>query len=310
MRKSFFVEIFLPKNLPEEQREALAQILSQLASRFSFLGFEDWEVTLSAQQKVLGVEREFYDLRQWKKPKPRMCAYFGKVSDAKIYQQILQKTFSELEVKAPRLLRPKDWMREWRKVYRPQKISGKTASLWIVPAWFQGRGKNSVFVNPGQAFGTGTHPTTRLCLQAFLDFSPLLPERAKILDFGAGTGVLAIAALVIGKNKKLQWRALAVETDPEGLKSCRENAKKNKVKLPVAKKIAKGEYDFVFANVLAPVLLAHKSELMRAVKSGGTLVLSGILRKEAKAFAKEFAPRKRMLLFTEGDWAALVIRKI
>lgn len=308
MKKSYFVEIFLPKDLPEEQREALAQILAKLASRFSFLGFEDWEVTLTAQQKVLGVEREFYDLRQWKKPKPRMCAYFALASDAKVYQRILHQTFAELDVKSPQLLKPRDWMTEWRKVYRPQKILGKSESLWIVPSWLKGKGKKTVFVNPGQAFGTGTHPTTRLCLRAFLDVSPELPQQAKILDFGAGTGVLAIAALVLSRQKKQRWRALAVETDPEGLKSCRENARKNKVKLPTARKLSARQYHFVFANVLAPVLLEKRRELLDAVDEGGVLVLSGILKREAKSFAQAFFGRKKFQLLTEGDWAALVWR--
>jgi ribosomal protein L11 methyltransferase len=312
MKKSFFVEIFLPKDLPETNREVLSQILVRLASRFSFLGFEDWQVDLKKNQKVLGIEREFYDLRKWQNPKPRMCAYFRLEKDAKNYSLLVKKNFIELKVSKQKKLQPKDWMREWRKVYKPQKVICKNDVIWIYPAWIKPKKSFSISVHPGQAFGTGTHPTTRLCLQSFFQIASKLPANFTILDFGAGTGILAIAALAYAKKESKMAKAIAVETDPEGKKSCRKNAKLNHVSLTIRDRTPKKEFDFVFANVLGPVLLEKKQSLIDSMKVGAHLVLSGILKKEAKAFVAQFSNSsiQKISISYEGDWACILYRKL
>ncbi len=308
MKSSFFVEIGLPDSIKEKNREVLSQVLLRLASRFSFLGLEDWEVSLRESQKVLGIEREFFDLRKYRDPAPRMCAYFQLKKDAENFSHLLSQVFPELNVKKAKALKPKDWMKEWRKVYRPQKIEGKKSSLWVVPAWMKKKSGWSVWVHPGQAFGTGTHPTTRLCLRAFLDASSELPIQSKIFDFGSGTGILGIAAAVIGREKKVLWSVRGVETDPQGIASSKLNARKNRVAFPVSKKIPKKKFQFVFANVLAPVLLEYRKALLSTVAPGGTLVLSGILKKEAKAFQRDFFQGMPSRIESEGDWAAITFR--
>lgn len=309
MKSSFFVEIGLPASLPEKNREVFSQVLLRLASRFSFLGLEDWEVNLKDSQKVLGKEREFFDLRKWRDPNPRMCAYFQTKKDADTFSHLLSQVFPELKVKKARALKPKDWMKEWRKVFRPQKIESSRKTLWVIPAWMKKKAGWSVWVHPGQAFGTGTHPTTRLCLRAFLEHSSSLSPRAKVLDFGSGTGVLGIAAAVIGREKKCRWSVRGVETDPHGIESSKKNSKKNRVNFPVTKKIPKQKYDFIFANVLAPVLLQYQPQLMNALAPGGTLVLSGILKKEAIEFQKQFFLKQSARVEGEGDWVALTFQK-
>jgi ribosomal protein L11 methyltransferase len=309
---SYFVRLKLPKGTGTETREALSSILVRVASRFSFQGIEDWSVELGANEKVLGAEREFHDLRGKGRMSPEMRVYFALKTDGAQFAKLVGSTFAELKVLPPAKLAPRDWMKEWRKHYKTQMVKSGRHSIRIVPAWKRAPAGLSVKIHPGQAFGTGTHPTTRLCLQEFLGVSAELPSSFRLLDFGAGTGVLALAALAWAKKEKRMVKALAVESDPEGLKACAKNARLNRMKLPVAKKIpARREFDFVFANVLSPVLLSHREPLVRALSADGWLVLSGILAKEADQFALQFRhPMLKLIRVSrEGDWAALLYQR-
>lgn len=311
---SFYVSIRLPEGTALETREALSEVLLRVASRFSFQGLEDWAVELTAGEKVLGAEREFHDLRGKGKISEDIRVYFAKKPDGASFKKLVSSAFAELKISAPRALGKKDWMKEWRKHYRTQLVKEGKAAIAVVPAWKKPPARPPVHVKiwPGQAFGTGTHATTRLCLQAFLREASALPPRYRLLDFGAGTGVLALGALAWAARAKQQVTAVAVESDPDALEQAGKNARLNRRKLQLALKLPKvNPYEFVFANVLAPVLLQFKKELSASVAPGGFLVLSGILAKEAEEFARSFADRSLELLTieTEGDWAALHWRK-
>jgi ribosomal protein L11 methyltransferase len=310
---SYFVRLRLPKGMGAETREALSDILVRVASRFSFQGLEDWSVDLRAGEKVLGAEREFHDLRGKGKESAEIRVYFARKTDGADFGRLVRASFAELKVASPEKLAPRDWMREWRKHYKVQTVRAAGLSLRIVPAWKKAPAGLSVKIHPGQAFGTGTHPTTRLCLAEFLRATEDLPARVRLLDFGAGTGVLALAALAWARREKRDLAALAVESDPEGMKACRKNAGLNRLRLAVGRKLPGGRrFDFVFANVLAPVLLEHREGLVRAVADDGWLVLSGILAKEADDFALRFRhPALRLIrLSREGDWAALLYQRV
>lgn len=310
-KSSFYVRVKLPAGTGLETREALSEIITRVASRFSFQGLEDYAITLGAGEKVLGAEREFHDLRGRGTVSDEMRVYFGKKADGASFGKLLSSAIGDLKVGAPRELGKKDWMKEWRKHYRTQVVKENHAAIAIVPAWRKPPARPAAHVKiwPGQAFGTGTHPTTRLCLRSFLRAAPLLPAKTRLLDFGAGTGVLALSAMAIAAKEGHVVQALAVESDPEALAQAEKNARLNRRKLGFARKLAKGKrYDFIFANVLAPVLLKFRKELGAALAEDGTLVLSGILATEAEAFAEEFRQPGLELaqIETEGDWASLV----
>jgi ribosomal protein L11 methyltransferase len=211
-------------------------------------------------------------------------------------------SFPELKVQSPKIAPQVDWVKKWKKYYKPVKIRPNLHSpaLWILPAWIKRKVPLKIKINPGQAFGTGTHATTQLCLDLFLSTKT---KFKRVLDFGAGTGILAMAAV-----KRDGANAHCIEIDPTARIQLKKNLKLNHVNAKIINK-PQGQYDLIFANVLAPVLLEHKKTLLSALKPGGVLILSGLLRREPHQFLKEFLPKKRrqLALKTQGDWAAVLI---
>jgi ribosomal protein L11 methyltransferase len=165
--------------------------------------------------------------------------------------------------------------------------------LWVCPAGMQPEGGDDpviIDLDPGLAFGTGTHPTTALCLE-WLDRHP--PRDAAVLDYGCGSGILAIAALKLGAREV--W---AVDIDEQALWASRENAARNRVDarlktaLPAA--LPERDFDLLLANILANPLIELAPRLAERVRPGGDLVLSGILAAQAGAVREAY--RSRFLL--------------
>jgi ribosomal protein L11 methyltransferase len=311
--RSSFVRLGIPEGVSSEARDALALLVIRAASPFSFQGLEDWSVDLPPSARVLGAEREFLDLRGKGPLSRELRVYFALKADGTAFARLMTAAFSDLKVYPPKVVGKRDWMREWRKSYKTQQLSAGGRSLSVVPAWLKApKGAVAVKIHPGQAFGTGTHPTTRLCIQAFLNAFPRLPESPRVLDFGAGTGLLALAALVLAKEEKRSLTAVAVESDPDALKQCEKNAKLNRQKIRLLRKLPRGRFDFIFANVLAPVLLDFQEELADRLNPGGLLVLSGILEKERRAFVRDFQQPSLRLRRSrkEQGWAALEFQKV
>ncbi len=197
-----------------------------------------------------------------------------------------------------------DWADRWRSFHKPLVIDSRLA---VRPPWEEAiRAEVEVVIDPGQAFGTGAHATTRLCLEALLE----LPGGGPLVDLGSGSGVLGIAAA------KLGWgpiRALDMET--AAVEATQENARGNEVELaaerydlrsgPIERSVA----PTVTANLLAPLLLAWAGRLRAAAELPRTLVASGLLIAETDRVAEAFAS----LGFAEADrlidqeWAALVL---
>lgn len=300
---SVFVTIDLPKNLSGEAREAFSSLVPRLAGRFSFLGMEDWSVDVK-NSRVLGVESEFHDLTKAGKVSLQMHVYFESREGAKGFARTLESVVADVKISPPKKQAPKDWMKLWRKHYKTQTLREGNESLHIVPAWKKSpAGGMSIRIYPGQAFGTGTHATTQLCLRLFLRHGK---KYKTVLDFGAGTGVLAIAAAKYG------MKGLAVESDPVALEQGRKNIRLNRVRIAAAKKLPAKSFDLVFANVLAPVLMAQRNALLKAVKKNGLIFLSGLLAKEARAFLKEFIRADFALveILEQGDWAAIALKRV
>ena len=172
-------------------------------------------------------------------------------------------------------LAEQDWVRLTQSQFDPIKISER---LWIVPSWHAAPdpGAINLVLDPGLAFGTGSHPTTRLCLQ-WLDAN--LRSAESVLDYGCGSGILAIAASKLGAGK-----VIGIDIDPQAVQSARDNAERNAVDaqfyLPDAAPGA--QYAIVIANILSNPLKVLAPMLAARVQSGGCIVLSGILAEQAE----------------------------
>lgn len=178
-----------------------------------------------------------------------------------------------------------DWERSWMDNFQPMRFGQR---LWIVPSWHEAPAPEAVnlLLDPGLAFGTGTHPTTSLCLQ-WLDGQAL--EGCTVLDFGCGSGILAIAALLLGAE-----HAVGTDIDPQALEASRDNAGRNGIAaerfpLYLPGDMPAATYDVVVANILAGPLVQLAPTISAHVRPGGRLALSGILAEQADEVRAAYA---------------------
>ncbi|QDX31666.1 50S ribosomal protein L11 methyltransferase [Dickeya poaceiphila] len=181
-------------------------------------------------------------------------------------------------------LEDKDWEREWMENFHPMQFGNR---LWICPSWRDVPDPNAVNVmlDPGLAFGTGTHPTTSLCLQ-WLDGLNL--NGKTVIDFGCGSGILAIAALKLGAA-----HAIGIDIDPQAIQASRDNAQRNGVSERLELFLPKDQpkdlsADVVVANILAGPLRELAPLISVLPKAGGHLGLSGILASQAQSVAQAY----------------------
>jgi ribosomal protein L11 methyltransferase len=186
-----------------------------------------------------------------------------------------------------------DWVRITQSQFTPVEI---TPEFWIVPSWHEppAAARRSIRLDPGLAFGTGTHPTTRMCLRWIASHAQPWP---RALDYGCGSGILAIAAVLHGA------RALdAVDIDTAAVASTVANARQNGVSLNAAlPEAASGSYELVLANILATPLKLLAPLLSAHVALGGSLVLAGILARQAAELQAAYAPWLPLQVSDEED---------
>jgi ribosomal protein L11 methyltransferase len=204
------------------------------------------------------------------------------------------------------ILEDKDWEREWMQHYQPMRFGRR---LWVCPSWLEppDPGAINLLLDPGLAFGTGTHPTTALCL-AELDGMAL--DGQCVVDYGCGSGILAVAALRLGASC-----ALGVDNDPQALVATRDNANRNGIAaaaLEVAQPDAfdqaawEQRADVVIANILAGPLVELADTLLALLKPRGTLLLSGLLATQAAVLCAHYSPRIALRVASERDgWVCL-----
>ena len=213
-----------------------------------------------------------------------------------------------------RVIQDEDWMASWKDHYQPIPIGKK---LLILPAWMKDpqEGRIAVKIDPSMAFGTGTHPSTQLCME-------LLEETVQpgqpVIDVGCGSGILSIGAVKLGAS-----HALAVDIDNAAIRSTRENAQANEVLdrietgIGSVAEIQDGQFSIrqaplVLANILAPTIIRlFEAGLANLVSMGGSLVLSGILDTQAQGVveAAEAHGLKRVDQRQINDWVAIVCEK-
>jgi len=181
-------------------------------------------------------------------------------------------------------LEDKDWEREWMDSFQPMRFG---QHLWIVPSWHTAPDDNAIniLLDPGLAFGTGTHPTTALCLQ-WLDEHGA--DHSEVIDYGCGSGILAVAALKLGAGHV--W---AVDNDPQALIASRDNAAKNDVSNRLdaiaPAQLPQEPVRLLLANILAQPLLELAERFAHLVEPGGHIVLSGILEHQAEGVSRHYA---------------------
>lgn len=210
----------------------------------------------------------------------KVIALFGEDDDAAaVIQNAAQECgLADLHY-TTEILEDQDWVRLTQAQFDPIQISDR---LWITPSWHDAPDENAVNLqlDPGLAFGTGSHPTTRLCLQ-WLDAQ--LKGGESVLDYGCGSGILAIAALKLGAGS-----AVGVDIDEQAIRASKANAYQNNVQaqfyLPDA--VPEGQFDVVVANILANPLRMLGEMLAGRTKSGGRIILSGLLDEQVEELSE------------------------
>jgi len=192
-----------------------------------------------------------------------------------------------------------NWVQLTQSQFDPIRVSER---LWIVPSWHESPDPAAInlILDPGMAFGTGSHPTTRLCLE-WLERT--VNAECSVLDYGCGSGILAIAAARLGAG-----RVAGVDIDPLAVDAARANAERNGVEALFADSAAPvaGEYDVVVANILSNPLRVLAPAICAHVRSGGRLALSGILREQAEEIIGIYAQWLPMQVAdTREDWVCL-----
>jgi ribosomal protein L11 methyltransferase len=201
-----------------------------------------------------------------------------------------------------------DWVARFREGFRSFAVGG----FHIVPAWEPAPGPqttgHTLRVLPARAFGTGTHESTRLCLLA-LESLAARRSLGRVLDVGGGTGILALAAAVLGAGP-----VTAVDIDPDAVESAREHARLNAAGLHVVRgdggaPFARGRFDLVLANLTAPLLLEKRDEIAGLCAPSAIVVLAGFLREDAGCIAEAYSGLGAADVSVDGEWAALVIER-
>jgi ribosomal protein L11 methyltransferase len=211
-----------------------------------------------------------------------------------------------------KVLKEKNWANSWRRFFAPIKVGRQ---LWITPPWVEppkSRRRHVITIEPGMAFGTGTHATTRGCLEFIEQLVPRFDAgELSALDVGTGSGILAIALVKLGAAG-----VVALDNDPVALKVARGNVRVNdagrKIHLARSKLHRLDErFGLVVANLTAETILELAAPLEERVAPGGYLVLSGILDCQAAEVARRFAPARFGLLRQSRDkeWVTLMLKR-
>jgi ribosomal protein L11 methyltransferase len=257
---------------------------------------------------------EFYEVAfpgtpDWKKVK--LTALFNDTVDLEPIIEFVQTQFSsttstEIPVHIAALV-DQDWERVWLASFKPIEV-GK--NLWVCPSWCQPSDPNArnIILDPGLAFGTGSHATTNMCLHWLAEQSL---EGQRVLDYGSGSGILAIASILSGADF-----SQAVDIDPLAVNACIENARRNQVQEKM-KSCLPGQlsdsptasFNLVIANILAEVIIEIRDTLLLHLSSDGTLLLTGILSSQANKVKTAFGDEFKFTQQDQDQWCLITARR-
>lgn len=265
---------------PESRIEDLGDALEALDALS--VSVEDADAATDAEQALFGEPGMPAPKGGWNRS--RVVALFQQEQQAREAAELLppQDFFAGCEVIGVRPVADQDWVRLTQSQFAPVEI---TPTFWIVPSWHEppAEAERVIRLDPGLAFGTGTHPTTRMCLR-WIAQRDLSGQR--VLDYGCGSGILAIGAAKHGAAE-----IVAVDIDPAAVESTQINAANNHVSLLTGlPEAATGLFNVVLANILATPLKVLAPLLCAHVQAGGHLVLAGILERQADELKAAYAP--------------------
>ena len=278
---------------PEDRVEDLSDALDALDALS--VSVEDADAQTEAEQALFGEPGMPPPREGWQRS--RIVALFAAREGAEEAQRLLQaqEFFAGCEVLDIAPVADQDWVRLTQSQFAPVEI---TPDFWIVPTWHDlpPQARTSIRLDPGLAFGTGTHPTTRMCLRWIARQSGT-QGLGRVLDYGCGSGILAIGAAKHGAVD-----IDAVDIDPAAVESTRLNAQANGVQLHAGlPEQAQGLYQTVLANILATPLKVLAPLLCAHVAQGGHLVLAGILERQAEELQQAYAPWLRLEVADRED---------
>ena len=264
---------------------------------------EDADAHTPAEQALFGEPGMPPPQAGWSRS--RIVSLFDTQTAAAGAAQLLQAQdfFADCAVVAVKPVPEQDWVRLTQSQFQPVEI---TSDFWIVPTWHEppARARQVIRLDPGLAFGTGTHPTTRMCLKWIASSGAHKRELGRVLDYGCGSGILAIGAAKFGAVA-----IDAVDIDPAAVVATSANAQANDVMLNTGlPDQATGVYNTVVANILATPLRVL-APLLAAYARGGELVLAGILSRQADELKTAYAPYCRLEISDEQDgWILMTAR--
>ena len=278
---------------PEDRVEDLSDALDALDALS--VSVEDADAQTEAEQALFGEPGMPPPREGWQRS--RIVALFAAREVAEEAQRLLQaqEFFAGCEVLGIAPVADQDWVRLTQSQFAPVEI---TPDFWIVPTWHDlpPQARTSIRLDPGLAFGTGTHPTTRMCLR-WIARQGGGAALGRVLDYGCGSGILAIGAAKHGAVD-----IDAVDIDPAAVESTRLNAQANGVQLHAGlPEQAQGLYQTVLANILATPLKVLAPLLCAHVAQGGHLVLAGILERQAEELQQAYAPWLRLEVADRED---------
>ncbi|MEK8031936.1 50S ribosomal protein L11 methyltransferase [Ideonella sp. DXS29W] len=275
----FELTISAPQALVEPVSDALMDELGSLS-----VSVEDADADTDAEKALFGEPGMPAPQAGWERS--TLKALFDTEAAATDAMTLLlaQDWTDGLAVKGLQQVEEQDWVRLTQSQFTPVEI---TPTFWIVPSWHQPpeAARQVIRLDPGLAFGTGTHPTTRMCLR-WISAHAANAAGARVLDYGCGSGILAIGAALFGATS-----VDGVDIDPAAVESTRYNAQANAVQVNAGlADLAQGQYDIVLANILATPLKLLAPLLCGHLKPGGHLVLAGILERQADELIGAYAP--------------------
>jgi ribosomal protein L11 methyltransferase len=284
----------------EERVEPVSDALDALDALS--VSVEDADAHTEAEQALFGEPGMPPPREGWSRS--RVVALFADEEKAREAARLLsvQDFFEGCEVQGLQAVADQDWVRLTQSQFTPVQI---TPSFWIVPTWHEppAQARELIRLDPGLAFGTGTHPTTRMCLR-WIALQNVAGQR--VLDYGCGSGILAIAAARFGAA-----RVDAVDIDEAAVSSSLANAQANQVTIHAGlPTLAQGTYDTVLANILATPLKVLAPLLCAHVGQGGALVLAGILERQADELRQAYAPYLALSVHDREDgWVLMTAHR-